>query len=138
MLCGIPGSGKTTLACELVEQHHAKLHSYDDIPNSRRNPDRDGKIKRQWIEAMNADLSAGHSIVCDSTNMTAKARKEIIIQLEPCRRILLYKAVPLEVCLERNKGREYEVPEHQIRLAEYIFEPPQPDEGWDKIYVYRE
>ena len=138
MLCGIPGSGKTTLARELAEQHHAKLHSYDDIPNSRRNLDRDGKIKKQWIDAMNADLLDGYSVVCDSTNLTIHSRKEIIEQLAPCRKILMVKAVPLEVCIQRNKDRECEVPENQIVLAARLLEPPADDEGWNRVYVYRD
>lgn len=138
LLTGIPGSGKTTLAHELAEQHQAKIHSYDDIPNARRNPDKDGEIRNQWIEAMNADLLAGHSVVCDSTNLTSESRKWITERLVPCKKVLIVKAVPLEVCLQRNKGREYEVPEHQIKMAVQAMEAPTKDEGWDAIYLSRE
>lgn len=138
LICGIPGSGKTTLAHELAEQHQAKIHSYDDIPNARRNLDKDGKIKAQWIEAMNADLLAGYSVVCDSTNLTSESRKWIIERLIPCKKVIIVKDVPLEVCLQRNKGREYEVPEYQIKMAAQFIEPINRDEGWDKFYVCRE
>jgi len=87
---------------------------------------------------MNADLLAGHSVVCDSTNLTSESRKWIIERLVPCKKVLIVKAVPLEVCLQRNKGREHEVPEHQIKMAVQAMEPPTKDEGWDAIYLSRE
>lgn len=134
-LCGIPGSGKTTLARELAEQCNAKVHSYDDVHNAMSNICRDKEIRQKWVDAMNSDLSAGHNVVCDGTNLTVHFRKEIIRQLVQCRKILLIKSVPLEICLQRNKGREHEAPEHQIRMAAQILEPPKPNEGWDAIYL---
>jgi tRNA uridine 5-carbamoylmethylation protein Kti12 len=138
LICGIPGSGKTTLAHQLARQHNAKIHSYDNIPNARQNSDRDGIIKKQWIEAMNADLRNGHSVVCDSTNLTSDSRKWVTQRLVSCKKVLIVKVVPMEVCLQRNKGREYEVPEHRIELARQALEPPTPDEGWDQILISRD
>lgn len=140
VLCGIPGSGKTTLAHRLAQQHTAVVHSVDDIPEFWGNSDIDGKFRRQWIENVWEDLHQGRSVVCDSLALTSMSRKWILENLSAfdCEKILMVKAVPVEVCLERNKNRLHKVPEDHIRLTACMLEPPTSDEGWDKIYVYKD
>ena len=140
VLCGIPGSGKTTLATQLAEQHNATAHSYDDIPNAWGNRDRDGSFYRQWIDNIKTDLQNGNSVVCDSTALTSVNRKTFLKDISEfnCEKILIVKAVPIEVCVQRNKGRFREVPEYQIELSARLLEPPTKEEGWDKIYVYKD
>lgn len=140
VLCGLPGSGKTTLAYQLAEQNDAIVRSIDDIPDSRGNSDIDGKFRRQWLENIRADLHQGRSVVCDSLALTSMSRKWILENLSAfdCEKILMVKAVPVEVCLERNKNRLHKVPEDHIRLTARMLEPPAKDEGWDKIYVYKD
>lgn len=140
LLCGIPGSGKTTLSYQLAEQYNAVVHSIDDIPNAWGNHDIDGKFRKQWIDSINEDLQNGKSVVCDSTSLTSGTRKWILQKLSEfdCEKILIVKAVPVEVCIQRNKGRFREVPENLIKTAARLLEPPTKEEGWDKIYVYKD
>ena len=140
VLCGIPGSGKSTLAHQLAEQNNAVVHSYDDIPNAWGNRDADGQLQRQWLDNIKADLQYGNSVVIDSTALTSECRKLVLnaVSAFNCKKILVVKAVPVEVCVQRNKGRFREVPEHQIELASRLLEPPTKDEGWDQIFVYRD
>ena len=140
VLCGIPGSGKSTLAKQLAEQHDAIIHSYDDIPNAWGNRDIDGSFYRQWMDNIKADLQNGNSVVCDSTALTSVNRKTFLNEISSyaCEKILVVKVVPIEVCVQRNKGRFREVQEHQIELSARLLEPPTKDEGWDKILVSRD
>ena len=140
VLCGIPGSGKTTLAKQLAEQHNATVHSFDDIPNAWENRDIDGSFYRQWIDNIKNDLQNGKSVVCDSTALTSINRKTFLkdISAFSCEKILCVKVVPVEVCVQRNKGRFREVPEYQIELSARLLEPPTKDEGWDKIFICRD
>lgn len=140
ILCGIPASGKTTLAKQLAEQHDAAIHSIDDIPNAWGSFDLDGTFRRQWMENIKKDLQNGNSVVCDSTALNSVSRKWILKELSAfdCEKILCIKVVPVEVCLERNKNRLRKVPEDHIRLTARVLEAPTKDEGWDKILVYRD
>lgn len=138
LICGIPGSGKTTLAHQLAQQHNAKIHSYDNIPNARQNSDRDGIIKKQWIEAMNADLRNGHSVVCDSTNLTSDSRKWVTQRLVSCKKVLIVKVVPLETCLQRNARRQARLPDFVVTQAAQRLEAPTPEEGWEEIRISRD
>ena len=140
VLCGIQGSGKSTLAHQLAEQHNATVHSVDDIPNGWGSHDMDGKIRKQWMANVKADLQNGKSVICDSLALTIASRKWILKELSGfnCEKVLCVKAVPVEVCVLRNKGRFREVQEYQIELSARLLEPPTKEEGWDKIYVYKD
>ena len=140
VLCGIPASGKTTLAKQLAQQHDATIHSIDDVPHAWDSHDIDGKFRRQWMDNIKNDLQNGNSVVCDSTALNSASRKWILENLSAfdCEKILIVKAVPVEVCLERNKNRLRKVPEDHIRLTARMLEPPAKDEGWDKIYVCKD
>lgn len=140
VMCGIPGSGKTTLAKEIAKQYSVIVHSYDDIPNAWGNPDRDGSLYKQWLNNIRHDLQNGNSVVCDSTALSSINRKQFLEEISDfdCEKILIVKAVPLEICIQRNKGRFREVPENQIELSARLLEPPTEDEGWDAIYISRD
>lgn len=139
-LCGIPASGKTTLAKQLAEQHDATIHSIDDIPNAWGSSDLDGAFRRQWMENIRNDLHSGNSVVCDSTAVTSISRKWILKELSDfdCEKILCIKVVPVEVCAQRNANRDRKVPEENILDMAKVLEAPTKDEGWDRILVYKD
>ncbi len=131
MMMGIPASGKTTQAKQLG----AIVHSYDDIVDF---DDIKGTNKR-WIDGMRKDLLDGHSVVCDSTNLTVQSRKWILEQLNaPCKKTLIIMVVPVEKCLKRNAERDAKVDEDIIKEAPNYIEIPTLEEGWDDIIVFRE
>lgn len=140
LISGIPGSGKTTLSRQLAEQHSATVHSYDDMPGANTPASMDGSVKREWLKAIRADLEAGKSVVCDAINLTAKERKETLAAFDniPCKKVLAVKETPLEICLQRNRGREARLPDFVITQSAKRFEPPTMEEGWDEIYVYKD
>ena len=140
VLCGIPASGKTTLAKQLAEQHDATIHSIDDIPNAWGSFDLDGAFRRQWMENIKKDLQNGNSVVCDSTALNSVSRKWILKELSAfdCEKILCIKVVPVEMCIQRNANRIRKVSEENILDMARVLEAPTKDEGWDKILVYRD
>lgn len=140
LISGIPGSGKTTLANELAQQHNATIHSYDDLPGANTRTSMDGSVKQAWLQAIRTDLEAGKSVVCDAINLTTKERKEILSYVTDikCEKVLAVKIVPLDICLQRNREREARLPDFVIEQAAQKIEPPIKEEGWDKIYVYKD
>lgn len=140
VLCGLPGSGKTTLAYQLAQQHDAIVRSIDDIPGSWGNPDIAGTFRKQWMQNIKADLQNGKSVVCDSLALDSVSRKWILKQVSDfdCKKILVVKVVPVDECVRRNAGRIRKVPEDQIRRTAGLLEPPTDAEGWDEIYISRE
>jgi predicted kinase len=121
LMVGIPGSGKTTLSRTLIEKGYLCLNA-DSIrkelwgdENDQREPETVfGKFFAQLEEAM----AGGTDIVIDNTNINRRHRQPI---LERAAKFgyqdvqLWVLDVPVEVCLERNRKRERNVPEDIVR-----------------------
>lgn len=137
VLSGIPGSGKTTLAHQLAEQHNSTVHSYDDLPGSNTRASMDGSVKQTWLVSIREDLQAGKSVICDGLNLTVAERKELLSYVAdvPCEKILVVKIVPLETCLQRNRERKARLPDFVVEQSAQKMEAPTKDEGWDAIYL---
>ena len=140
LLTGIPGSGKTTLAHQLAEQHSATVHSYDELSGANTKASMDGSVKQAWLTAIREDLQAGKSVICDGLNLTVTERKELLATFAdiPCKKILYVKIVPLETCLQRNRERKARLPDFVVEQSAQKMEAPTKDEGWDAIYLSRE
>lgn len=140
LISGIPGSGKTTLAHQLAQQHNATVHSYDALPGANTKESMDGSVKRAWLEAIHADLKSGKSVVCDGLNLTVEERQEVLSAVAdiPCKKVLIVKVVPLETCLQRNAQRTARLPDFVLEQSARKLEPPTPDEGWDEILISRD
>lgn len=140
LLSGIPGSGKTTLAHQLAEQHNAIVHSYDELPGANTKASMDGSVKQAWLASIREDLQAEKSVICDGLNLTVAERKELLSYVAdiPCEKILVVKIVPLETCLQRNRERQARLPDFVVEQSAERMEPPTKDEGWDAIYLSRE
>ena len=140
LLSGIPGSGKTTLAHQLAEQHNATVHSYDELPMANTKASMDGSVKQAWLASIREDLQAGKSVICDGLNLTVADRKELLSYVAdiPCEKVLYVKIVPLETCLQRNRERKTRLPDFVVEQSAERMEAPTKDEGWDAIYLSRE
>lgn len=117
LLVGIPASGKSTLAARLIGKGYVCL-SADDIRHELWGEVTEQGDKERVFEIffarMERAMSEGRDIVIDNTNINPMHRKQI---LERATRLsyqdvqLWILDVPLDVCLERNRARERQVPE---------------------------
>lgn len=125
LLCGLPGSGKSTWCRENLQESHVVV-SKDLMPRSSR------KQARQDRE-IRAAVTLGRPVVVDNTNLTRAVRAPVIrIAMElgiPCRAVVL--ATPLDVALARNAARTggARVPDGIFRQMARAWEPPSSDEG---------
>ena len=121
---GLPGSGKTTWALQMVSQEiSAAGHRAVDPRIARVNRDdlrammHGGRRGRQWQEqqvtvaqhaAVRALLQAGISVVADDTNLpdgTIKERQKIAAECGALLRIVDLRDVPLDTCISRDAAR---------------------------------
>ena len=134
IVCGIPGSGKTTLSKQLAEQYSAKLHCFDRLPHAH-HPKYANAVRSQMWADIAEDLRNGHSVVCDDLHTKLKWRQGLLDALTdiPCKKILVVMDTPLEECLRRNANRERRLPDFVVENIHAKYEPPSLDEGWDEI-----
>jgi predicted kinase len=140
VLCGLPGSGKTYYSYKHSRKNQIRLSSdeirervFGDISSQRFN----GYVfsfMRLMAEKL---VLAGCNVVIDSTNIKASYRKpwiDIGKRLGvPVTCVFINPA--LEECLKRNSQRDRRVPDDVIKKMYSQLEPPNIEEGFNKIIV---
>ncbi len=140
VLVGLPGSGKssyarrmgvTPLSSDLLRQLLA-----DDIT--------DQTIHARVFNAMRYllrhRLAIGRPVTyVDATHLIPAERQPYIeiARWYGCDVEALFFDVPLEVCLERNRGRSRVVPEDAMRMMAEKLVPPTVEEGFSCVTVVR-
>lgn len=131
VMCGIPGSGKSTLSKQIANKHNAVRLSLDEM-----NYVRQFKLIPHVIE----NLENGESVVADSLYTKLQWRTELLEAVKniECRRVLICMDTPLDVCIQRNRGRENPLPDFVVEHQPEKYEKPTLEEGWDEIIYIKE
>jgi predicted kinase len=156
MMCGIPGSGKSTAA----EQLSHRYLNYDDpceiicpdlirkeITGSESDMSQDFRV---WEEAYRrieqASILGDEYVVFDSTMYKPSSRidfirrvKKLNVRDESLSFILVRGDTPIDECLRRNASRERKVPEEVIRkMHKALTDNPPKDEGGFEVRYFVE
>ena len=139
VLCGLPGSGKSTYANYLTESGHFECVSTDQIRKrfyGNENIQGNGKevFDTAFLQLQTFGLSK-KNCVFDATNVTSKARKRVLQECRSYYNLIVCKYIdtPLEVCLHRNSQRERVVPKEVILRMANQFTMPSREEGFDYV-----
>lgn len=143
VLCGIPGSGKSTYARNKYKDgsNNVVWLSSDAIrerlygdASCQDNPGKVFEImQREAVEA----LEKGFDVIYDATSITRKARAGILsVVPKYVQKDCVIIWAPIDVCIERDKARERTVGKEVIDKMLKRFEAPFYDEGFDNIAVH--
>lgn len=126
VMCGVPGSGKTTTSKRMTEELGLIRFSFDEMHCFRL-----AEFMRPALEA----IREGKSVILDTTNLRVNVRAKILQAVTDiqCRKVVVYMNTPLEECIRRNAAREAHLPEHVIQSTYRALEKPTLEEGWDEI-----
>ena len=141
ILCGIPGSGKSTYAKNYIERNCNTIHLSSDAirkelygdENIQGNP---GEIftlmQKRAVEALND----GYDVIYDCTNITRKDRAGIINACPKLAKIECHIIwAPIEECIKRDASRERTVGKEVINRMLKRFQAPYYDEGINEIAI---
>lgn len=148
MLCGLPGSGKSTWAKTKMKTRHNTfvylssdtirdniIQDVGDIERGKLNAITFSTMNNTALECIKNDIS----VIYDATNLNVKDRKHILKKVVPLKeeKELEIKCIvfntPFEVCYERNRRREKPVPNEYLKRYRDKFVHPTQDEGFDLI-----
>ncbi len=131
ILCGIPGSGKSTISKKISKKYNAIRLSFDEMNCFK---------YCQIIKPALEKLKKGNNVIIDALFDRKKYRNELLISIKDikCKKTLIFMNTPLEECIRRNEQREGDskLPIFIIEDIYNSFEPPTLDEGWDEIIYY--
>ena len=147
ILCGLPGSGKSTYALDYKAMDDAfgtdltAIHSSDSIRNELFGDASFQGDNARVFELMHKrvkdDLRAGKTVIYDATNITRKARKGAINLAGPDDTVECHIiwADPVE-CRRRDSLRERSVGQEVIDKMLRRWQSPWIDEGFDTVQVF--
>ena len=148
LLIGLPGSGKSTIATQLVQQDpQRRVISTDGI---RAQLFGDESVQGSWMKVQSEverqlrqsvpQIQAGKvsEVIYDATNVVRKIRREAIALARDCGFTYftgLWLNPPLSLCLERNQHRDRQVPVNIIldMHRALLGAPPSLAEGIDRL-----
>lgn len=143
ILCGIPGSGKSTYAKDYVERNQNTIHLSSDMTrrelygdeNIQGNP---GEVFALMQKRAIESLNNGNDVLYDATNITRKDRSGIIGVCPKFAKIECHIIwAPIEVCIERDVKRDRTVGKEVIDRMLKRFQAPFFDENIDEIKIIR-
>ena len=137
IMCGIPGSGKTTLSSHLAYEYGLTLYSYDELRNNRQF--NHIRLKSYLFSLITQSLTNNENVIVDNLYITKESRYELlsIISSIPCKKILIVLQTPLDVCVDRDANRASHIlGRRAICNFSNKYEQPTLDEGWDEILYY--
>ena len=142
MLVGIPGSGKSTYAENLINSTNSIHLSSDGIRAElygneaiQGNPSEVFKIMHErTLEA----LTNGINVVYDATNIIRKDRASIMSKIpKDVEAECHIMWTPIEICIKRDSERERTVGKEVITRMYSRFQPPCYDECFNIIKIIR-
>jgi len=131
IFCGIPGSGKTTIARIVAKGLGEVFHIQTDmirfmIPHPRYTGEESRLVYKTCMMLAREALKEGYDAVLDGTFLKDEYRDEAITQLARyySSYLIVYVACDPETAYRRNKERSERVPKRSfLRLCEMLEEP---------------
>ena len=146
MMCGVPGSGKSTwiknnypditpvsrdtIRFEILDERGGEYFDYED------------EVFDKFIHQIIGSLAVDEITIADATHLTKKARAKVLNKVQKFADEIeaIVMDVHLITAIERNDMREGRafVPRGVIRRMYFQMETPTREEGFDKITFIRE
>ena len=146
VMCGIPGSGKSTWVQNNLKRPFDKHISRDEIRFSMIKEgenyfSKEDKVFDQFCTDITGALNKGFNVYADATHINYGSRKKLLDRVANYADavIAIEMPTPVSVALERNEGRKDQglryVPPSAIKRMYNQYESPDYDEGFDRIYT---
>ena len=140
LLCGLPGSGKSTWLARTGMQGISSDHVREllaDDPTDQSLHDRVFETMRYLLRQR---LMLGRPVTyVDATHLTPAERAPYVGMARGygCEIEAVFFDAGLEVCLARNASRERRVPDEAMRAMAAKLVPPSVEEGFARVEVVR-
>jgi O-phosphoseryl-tRNA(Sec) kinase len=141
-LCGLPASGKTTLAYEIADAlpNESKVVIVstdawrDQAYYANFKPQKEKEVRNEALRETYDKLKQEFSVIHDDTNYYASMRHELLelAQEFNCIFAVVYVSTDISDALRWNKERESDIPQKVIRRIHARFDIPGSKYSWDE------
>lgn len=142
MMIGIPGSGKSTVAQELIEDRDDIVYLSSDelreeLLNDVNDQSKNGDVFVEMAKRTKEALKDGKHVIYDATNVSRKKRKGLLQQLpKDVKKVACFVVTDYKDVVRQNGERSRVVPEHVIERMYKSMQVPIYSEGWDAIRFF--
>jgi tRNA uridine 5-carbamoylmethylation protein Kti12 len=119
LFCGIPGSGKTTIA-DTLARHLIALGGVKVLSSDRLKP----PVYRRIIKILETRRADEDFLILDATFYKKDWRDKVTITAAGERVITVHLDCPREVALARNRERRPNIAERALHIVYHRMEPP--------------
>lgn len=148
MMVGIPGSGKSTYAKDMVDNFSNENRIIDYISRDEirfsllKEGDpyfsRENEVYKIFTDKIRKSLKDGHDVIADATHITWGSRHKLmkaIRGIDNVKIVAIVMNTSYDTCERRNMKREgrTRVPTSQLERMWEQFEYPSENEGFEKI-----
>ncbi len=141
-LCGLPASGKTTLASEIADvipsESKVVIVSTDDWRDktyyANFKPQKEKEVREKALQETYEKLKQKFSVIHDDTNYYNSMRHELLelAQEFHCAFAIVYISTDISDALTWNEERESDIPQKVIRRINTRFDIPGSKYSWDE------
>ncbi|TFG12901.1 hypothetical protein EU537_08005 [Candidatus Thorarchaeota archaeon] len=141
-LCGLPASGKTTLAHAIADatpkESKVVIISTDDWRNqayyANFEPQKEKQVREKALQKTCEQLKLEFSVIHDDTNYYNSMRHELfeLAQEFHCAFAVVYVSTDISDSLRWNEQRDSEIPQKVIRRINARFDMPGSKYAWDE------
>lgn len=141
IMCGLPGSGKSTIAKKISEKTGIRIFCMDDIRekvfHDVYNQDNGWVVFKILLKHVRRELKKGNSVIIDCTSVTKRDRKRYLDEFKGLYKnsCCIFLNTSLDECKARNKKRDKTIPEERIDHFNDKLQTPSYDEGFTYLEV---
>jgi adenylylsulfate kinase-like enzyme len=119
LFCGIPGSGKTTIA-EILSKQLSELGRVRLLTSDKLK----APVYRKLFKALAPDQNRGDFLILDATFYKEEWRRHVRELAQGERVLTIYLECPLQVALERNRRRQPNISQKAVHIIFHKMDPP--------------
>lgn len=134
VMCGIPGSGKSTYAKKLIEMHPDWKYvsrdevRYEYITDQAHYFDHENEVYKEFCNRIDMHLLNGCTVIADATHLNKASRDKLLRSLTAPidKKVVIVVNTAFTICMERNAVREgiTRVPDQSMYRMKNIFKKP--------------
>lgn len=140
VLVGIPASGKSTLAKQLLNEKSVAISRdkirFSMIKDGEDYFSKEKEVYNLFVKEINENLALGKTVIADATHVSKSSRRKLLNRInKDVTKIALVVSTNVETCKERNSKRAglEKVPNSAIDRMVSNFEYPEEEEGFKYI-----
>ena len=142
IMCGLSGSGKSTIATQIANENPSTVIVSSDaireeLTGNYEDQEHNEKVFKIFHDRIRKNLENKKNVIADATNLTMKSRRAIMMKVNGLnvRKVCVIIPKPFEQCKEDNLHREHPVPEFVLDKQIRKFQIPFMEEDYAEIKI---